>query len=117
VSEAGQRFENLVACALLKSVHLWNDVGLGTFDLAYIRDKEKREVDFVVLRDQQPWFLVEAKLSGNDRPTDALRRFHEALGTRHAFQVAPDLDFVARDCFEVTRPVVVPARTLLSQLV
>jgi predicted AAA+ superfamily ATPase len=117
VSDAGQRFENLVACALLKSVHFWNDVGLGTFDLAYVRDKEKREVDFLVVRDDQPWFLVEAKLSGDARPTDALRRFHDALGTKHAFQVALELDFVKRDCFGEKRPTVVPARTLLSQLV
>ena len=32
-------------------------------DLRYLRDKEGREVDFVVLQDQQPLFAVECKFS------------------------------------------------------
>src|SRR3989338_965038 len=39
--------ENFVACHLLKAVHFWTDHGLGLYDLHYIRDKEKREVDFL----------------------------------------------------------------------
>ena len=46
VEDAGARSETFVACHLLKAVEGWNDVGLGRFDLGYLRDKEKREVDF-----------------------------------------------------------------------
>jgi hypothetical protein len=35
---------------------------------------------------------------------------------KHAFQAVLELPFVAIDCFSRTDPVVVPARTLLSQL-
>lgn len=63
VPNAGARFENLVASHLLKSVHAWSDLGLGTFDLMYFRDREKREVDFVVTHRRHPVALIECKLS------------------------------------------------------
>lgn len=117
VDDPGMRAENLVASALLKAVHFWTDHGFGAFDLHFIRDKEKREVDFLVSRDAKPWFLVEVKRSGNAPLSPHLARFQEALQAEHAFQVAFDLPFVERDCFEETRPIIVPARTFLAQLV
>ncbi len=63
VDDPGRRFENLLASHLLKSVHFWTDFGFGQFDLYFIRDREKREVDFLVTKNKKPWFLVEAKLS------------------------------------------------------
>jgi len=59
VADEGARKENLVACALLKAVDFWNDHGLGRFGLFFLRDRDGREVDFVVTRDDLPWFLVE----------------------------------------------------------
>src|SRR5690606_15956137 len=41
--DAGARSETLVACHLLKAVEGWNDLGLGRFELRYLRDKLKRE--------------------------------------------------------------------------
>jgi len=117
VDDPGARAENLVAAALLKAVHFWTDHGLGDFGLYFVRDKEKREVDFLVARDDRPWFLVEVKRSGAARLSPSLERFQAATGAAHAFQVVLDAPFVERDCFETTRPVIVPARTFLSQLV
>lgn len=37
------------------------DLGLGAYELGYIRDKQEREVDFVVTREGEPWFLIEVK--------------------------------------------------------
>lgn len=117
IDDPGARAENLVACALLKAVHFWTDSGFGDFDLRFIRDKEKREVDFIVIRDREPWFLVEVKQGANTPISPALHRFQKETDCAHAFQVVMDLDFVARDCFAVNTPVVVPAATFLSQLV
>jgi predicted AAA+ superfamily ATPase len=117
VEEPGARFENLVASALLKAIHFWTDRGLGDFGLYFVRDKQKREVDFLVTRDDRPWFLAEVKSSGSAPLSGALPYFQVQTGAAHAFQVAFDLPFVERDCFEITRPMVVPARTLLAQLV
>jgi len=117
VRDRGARAENMVASALLKAVHAWSDLGHGDFALHFIRDKERREVDFVVVRDGSPWFLVEVKSSGKPSPSPHLHRFQEQTGAQHAFQVAMNTPYVDRDCFAETRPIVVPARTFLSQLV
>ena len=117
VADEGARLENFVAAHLLKAVHWWTDIGLGSFESRYLRDKAKREVDFAVIRDGQPWFLVEVKTSGRRAVSPALHYFAQRLGVQHAFQVAFDLDFVEEDCFDVTDPVRVPAASLLSQLV
>ncbi|MDX2022249.1 MAG: ATP-binding protein [Deltaproteobacteria bacterium] len=63
VEAAGPRFENLVACHLLKACDFWTDTGEGVFELTYLRNKDKNEVDFLVLRGRKPWLAVEAKLS------------------------------------------------------
>ena len=117
VDDPGARAENLVACALLKAVHFWTDAGHGDFDLRFVRDKEKREVDFAVIRDGTVWFLVEVKQRGAAPISPALRRFQEQTGAEHALQVALDLPFVKRSCFESETPIVAPATTFLSQLV
>lgn len=115
IEDAGSRNETLVACHLLKAVECWTDIGIGDFDLHYIRDKQKREVDFLVTRDRKPWFIVEAKTS-DTHLSSALARMQSATGARHAFQVVMNLPFVEADCFGATQPVIVPARTFLSQL-
>ncbi len=116
LADAGARHENFVASHLLKAVHFWTDAGLGEFGLFFLRTKEKREVDFLVTRDGSPWFLVEVKTS-NAPLSPHLGYFQKATGAAHAFQVQIDAPFTRADCFSVTYPVKVPARTLLSQLV
>jgi len=115
ISDAGARTETFIACHLLKAVEGWSDLGLGNFELCYIRDKEKREVDFIVIRDDEPWFLVEAK-TARTKISSNLGYFQRATGCQHAFQATLDMAFVDIDCFETNDPVIVPARTLLSQL-
>ncbi len=116
VSDPGQRAENMVASHLLKAVHFWTDTGLGSYDLYYLRDKMKREVDFLVMRDKKPWFLVEAKSSPSKNLSPGLCYFANLLDVEHAFQVDINGEFVERDCFSVGKPIKVPAKTLFSQL-
>ena len=86
IEDAGARFENLVALHLLKLVDAWNDRGDGDFALAYVRDKERREVDFLITERRRPFLLVEAKLS-DAQPIPALRYFRDRLKAKHAVQV------------------------------
>ena len=61
--DPGARFENAVACALLKRLHFLEDTAGEKCSLHYLRDKGKREVDFLTVRDGKPEFLIETKLS------------------------------------------------------
>ena len=54
IEDAGARAETLVACHLLKAVEGWTELGLGTFELRYLRDKLKREVDFLIVGGPPP---------------------------------------------------------------
>jgi predicted AAA+ superfamily ATPase len=71
--DKGARFENAVACALLKHLHFLEDTRGEKCALHYLRDKEKREVDFLTVRDGQPQWLMETKISGEE--TSALKHF------------------------------------------
>ena len=114
--DPGARAETLVACHLLKAVEGWTDLGIGEFELGYLRDKEKREVDFVVVRDGDPWFLVEAKW-GEAPLSPSLKHFQDQIGAPFAFQVDLGMEYVDRDPFaQRGRLLKVPARTFLSQL-
>ena len=115
IADEGKRAETFVACHLLKAVEGWTDLGLGEFALFYLRDKKKREVDFLVTRDSSPWFLVEAK-KGDAPLSPALTHFQEATGAGHAFQVVLDAPYVQADPFQRAKPTIVPARTFLSLL-
>jgi hypothetical protein len=117
VSDAGAQRENLAASHLLKAVHWWTDIGLGDYGLYYLRDKAKREVDFLVVRNKKPWFMVEVKTSGRRGLNPALDYFQRQTGAEHAFQMAFDLNFVEADAFAHGAPVRVPAESFLSQLV
>jgi hypothetical protein len=86
VDDEAARFENLVAAHLLKAVRTWSAVGAGDFELHYLRDKEKREVDFLVTERRRPLCLVEAKLA-DPEPAPALLRFQEALDLPAVVQV------------------------------
>ena len=86
IEDPGARFENLVALHLTKLVDAWNDRGFGDFALWYVRDKERREVDFLITERRRPYVLLETKLAA-DRPSPALRYFRERLRPKHAIQL------------------------------
>jgi uncharacterized protein len=118
VADPLARLRTLVACHLLKSVEGWTDRGFGQFELRYVRDKLKREVDFLVLRDRRPWFLIAVSL---DAPREgavapALEYFQRITRARHAFHLVLNGPFNGADCFAQSAAAVVSARTLLSQL-
>jgi len=115
ISNTGKRNENFVACSLMKAVEGWNDTGIGNFALYFIRTKEKREIDFVVTRDDHPWMLIEVK-TNNRSLSPQLEYFQNLIDADHAFQIVLDAPYKDIDCFSINSPVVLPARTLLSQL-
>lgn len=115
IKDPGARYETLVACHLLKAVETWTDLGLGEYGLFYLRDKNKREVDFLVTKENAPWFLVEVKCS-DTRLSPTLEAMRRQLDADFAFQVVADLPFEPIDTFVPGPAAVVPLRTFLSQL-
>jgi predicted AAA+ superfamily ATPase len=87
----GARFENLVACHLLKRLHFQEDSEGDRCELRYIRDKEKREIDFVILRNRKVDELIEVKLSDSD-VSKTLQDFAAVLKPRRTIQLVAKLE-------------------------
>ena len=63
VQDEALRYENMVAVELKRAVTLWSDFGFGEYELWYLRNKEKEEIDFLITENGKPIFMVEAKFS------------------------------------------------------
>jgi predicted AAA+ superfamily ATPase len=80
------RLENLVASHLLKACHYWTDSGWGDFTLHYLRTKDGNEIDFLIVRDGEPWLPVEVK-SGDTAPSPQWTKFVGRLPCTRAVQI------------------------------
>ncbi len=78
IQDPSMRFENMVALELYRAVRSWNEWGWGDFGLSYLRNKEKKEVDFLITNNKKPIFLIEAKLSDTS-PASSLLEFQAEL--------------------------------------
>jgi len=86
IKDEAARFENMVACHLLKTCNFWTDTGEGEFELCLLRNKDGQEIDFLILRDGVPWLPVEAKHSDAE-PSDSWKRYAGKLPCRQALQI------------------------------
>ena len=86
VEDEAARFENLIASHLLKFVHFITDYEGYRAELYFLRDVDKREVDFLVTIDAKPWFAVEAKLNDTNLSPNLLY-FKERLSIPYIYQV------------------------------
>jgi uncharacterized protein len=86
VPERGFRFENLIACHLLKWCHFREDASGDEVELRYFRDVTGREVDFVVIENKKPILAIEAKYE-DTTVSSALKYFKERFPSCDAWQV------------------------------
>lgn len=91
IGDNGARFENLVATSLLKRLHFMEDYYGYRYELRYIRDKEGREVDFVILRDGIIQELIEVKYA-DDSLARPLCYYAKRLHPPKATQIVAELD-------------------------
>lgn len=98
VSEPGARFENLVACHLLKWCFFFQDAEGRDLELRYFRDVDKREVDFVIMEGQKPLHFIECKTKEKEA-SPSLRYLRKRYSGIPATQVVlePDIDIVTKD--------------------
>ena len=89
LGDEGLRFENLVACHLLKNVHWQQDTRGAAADLHYIRTKDEAEVDFCLSEGDALTHLVECKLA-DAKPHRALARFAAQWPQAQAIQLLRD---------------------------
>jgi len=86
IGDPGARFENMVASHLLKYCHFIEDTQGHEMELRFIRDTDKREVDFVVLKDREPEFAVECK-TGERQTSSHCNYFRERTDIPRFYQV------------------------------
>lgn len=107
------RFENLVACHLLKWVHFRQDTEGLDVELRYFRDTDSREVDFIITRQRQPELLVECKW-GDAEIDKSLRYLKTKYPKAEAWQISATgkKDYVSNDGIRVA-----PAIKLLGNMI
>ncbi len=108
--EGGPRFENLVASQLLKYCHWIEDTEGHAMELRYLRDTDRREIDFVVLRDRKPLFAVECK-SGDRSASPAIAYFAERTRIPRFYQV-----HLGERHYETGAATVLPFRRFCAEL-
>lgn len=86
VDDLGARFENMVASQLLKYCHFVEDTEGYRMDLQYLRDREGREVDFVVVKGKKPLFAVECKVA-DQTLSKSIKYFKERINIPEFYQV------------------------------
>jgi predicted AAA+ superfamily ATPase len=112
IPDEAARFENLVACHLLKACHYWTDTGEGVFDLFFLRDKDKREIDFLLVRDGKPWLPVEVKCA-DAAPSQNWKLFAPLLPCKMGLQIVRQPEW-KEHVFGDTRILVAGAAEALS---
>lgn len=86
LNDEGSRLENIVASHLLKFCHYMHDVKGCKIDLNFLRDREQREVDFIVAVNHKPWFCVEVKNSRKEI-SKSLYYYKNSLNIPYAYQI------------------------------
>lgn len=91
VASTGARFENLIACHLLKECHYLEDTKGLDRELKYFRDTDGREVDFVIVEGRKPLYFIEAKARERD-VSPSLRYLKAKFPNVPAVQVLLEFD-------------------------
>ncbi len=86
----GAHLENLVAAALLKELDFIEDTqGIKT-GLHYLRTKDGKELDFLISLDSKPTYLIEVKLSDEERAS-GFKHFSKFFPEIKKLQLVKDL--------------------------
>jgi hypothetical protein len=84
--DEGAKFENLVASHLYKRIQFLEDLYGDKYELNYLRDKTGHEIDFVILKNNKPVCLIEAKLNDVTR-SKSFYFYKERLKINHCVQL------------------------------
>jgi uncharacterized protein len=88
--EPGKRLENLVACALLKEMHFREDCLGEKWNLYFLKNKDGREIDFLIAKNEKPALMLEVKWSDAERSPN-FSFFEKYLAGTKKIQVVKEL--------------------------
>lgn len=100
IQDQGHRFENMLASHLLKYCHWIEDTEGYKMELRFLRDVEKREIDFVVMKDGKTQFAVECKV-GERIVSPHLKYFSDRIEIPKFYQVHMGTKHFQTDKIEV----------------
>ena len=88
--DKGLKFENFIACSLLKENHFREDVKGEKRGLYYLKNKNKQEIDFLLTKNNKPTVLIEAKYS-DENPHPHFKVFSKFVNKAGKIQLVKDL--------------------------
>ncbi|MDM7995082.1 MAG: ATP-binding protein [Acidobacteriota bacterium] len=89
--EPGMRLENLVACALLKEMHFREDCLGEKWNLYFVKNKDGREIDFLLTKNEKPALMLEVKWSDAERSSN-FSFFEKYLAGTKKIQIVKELE-------------------------
>ena len=95
---------------------MWTDQGMGQYDLHFLRDKDKNEVDFLVSKNRKPWMIIEVKTSMEEKLCSKPEKYAAQIKPEYIFQTAIEGNYIDKDVFHTNKPMIIPAKSFLSQL-
>jgi hypothetical protein len=113
IMDEGAKFENFMASHLMKFCDFYYDVFGIKAKLHFIRDREKREVDFIITWNNVPWMLVECKLS-KPKKLNAIQYYANKLNVVNLFVVTKSDKY---DYLDQNNIRVIPAKSFLMTFI
>lgn len=80
------RFENLIASHLLKYCNYLTDTGFSKMELKFLKNKEQKEIDFLITKNNKPWLPIEVK-NNDEQLSPNWRIFLKILPCKQGVQI------------------------------
>jgi len=88
--DQGMKLENLVACALLKEMHFREDCLGEKWNCYYLKNKDGREIDFLVTKEEKPSLMLEVKWS-DEKQSPNFSFFEKYIAGTRKIQIVKEL--------------------------
>jgi uncharacterized protein len=116
IDKEGACYENLVAGHLLKYCDYLTDTGYGTFELRYLKDRDKHEIDFLIVKNKSPCLPIEVKYS-DETPSEHWKKFMDFLKCSVGVQLVTQKNIFKIYEYETYKIYVMSASSLLQFLI
>lgn len=90
IGDQGIKLENLVACSLLKEIHSREDCLGETWNFFYLKNKDGKEIDFLLVNKEKPAMMIEVKWSDEVKSAN-FGFFEKFLGGIKKIQLVKEL--------------------------